>query len=591
MNPEWLCYVEGQEYGPYTWPQLVQMAAAGNIIPTSYVRRHHDSQWYTADQVPGLFGPAVPVSPKHAARPAGAPPSPAASGAMKKVSTTKTAIRTATPQTHSPPPADTRSATLTPPEGMPELPPAIPQELPRGRVASKPAAAQQQPVATQSPTAGKPGWIPVVKEAAPGQVSASPLSFPATAKTTGEVAPAKKPDKSKTMVLALGGAIAGVALIGIIAVVWKMNQKPPAIKEVVTATPVEIPTTEVDPLSAIEANPTDAATAPATTAASATKKGTAPAATTGLETKPAAAPSDAAAVLLVKSVKQWKPIEEFGKIGVVPGLTCTKIDAWLAADATGRRVNVKLQTNAAAGEEVQASVAPAAEGAAAEPPAIAAPVTGTGGTQFVATEAAPFLFVQVTINNGDKVKPRPYAGWNVGDTAAILADATGKPFSVVPPAATPGVTRIAAKEVLPGETIVDTLVFAVPPAGDLLFRLALPKPAFSAKQTGAWGYEVSGAGLATLAAGPQGAAAEGNVAAPAPVVRPMVALPIPGVQEEPKSQPALAGPAPEPEVKKPAFNPNGPIPIPGLTDVPADKPAGPKKPEEVPNLNAPPKKK
>ena len=39
------------------------------------------------------------------------------------------------------------------------------------------------------------------------------------------------------------------------------------------------------------------------------------------------------------------------------------------------------------------------------------------------------------------------------------------------------------------------------------------------------------------------------------------------------------GPAPTPER----------IPIPGLTDEPEKKPAGPKKPEEVPNL-APPKK-
>ena len=55
MNPEWLCYVNGQEYGPYTWPQLVQMAAAGNVLPSTHVRRNFDSQWYTAEQVPGLF--------------------------------------------------------------------------------------------------------------------------------------------------------------------------------------------------------------------------------------------------------------------------------------------------------------------------------------------------------------------------------------------------------------------------------------------------------------------------------------------------------------------------------------------------------
>ena len=58
MNPEWLCYVNGQEFGPYTWPQLVQMAASGNVVPQTYVRRNFDSQWYLAEQVPGLFAPA-----------------------------------------------------------------------------------------------------------------------------------------------------------------------------------------------------------------------------------------------------------------------------------------------------------------------------------------------------------------------------------------------------------------------------------------------------------------------------------------------------------------------------------------------------
>lgn len=588
MNAEWLCYVEGQEYGPYTWPQLVQMAAAGNIVPASYIRRHHDSQWYTADQVPGLFVPAGPVNPKLAAhphpqqRPASAAAM-SASGAMKKVAA-KPAVKPGSSAASAETTAHGSPIAHTPPAGMPATP--LPQELPRGRVA-KPNAPQPV-VTTAAAPASQPAWIPVVKADASPAIAALPRTDqePAT--------PGKKKDNSKTMVLALGGAIAGVALVGGAALIWKMSQKPEEPKDVAVA-PLEIPTTETDPaVLTEETNPTDVATsAPVTSAGNKSATKTTKDAATPVQPTPSGAADAAKVAALVSTVKGWKSADEFGKVGVRGGLMCTKLDAWLAADADGRRVQVKFQSGAAAAGEVNASVAPAPTEGKAETPAIAAPAASSE-TKYVATEAAPYLFVQVTINNTD-VKPRPYGGWNVADTAAVLVDSAGKPVNVVPTSSTPQVKRSSAKDLLPGETLVDTIVFAVPPAGDLNYKLLLPKPAFSTKQTGAWGYEVSGPALAAMAAGPNPTNPAGGVpgaAPPAEAPRPQVAIPIPGVQEEPKAAPPAAG---EPEMKKPEkppINPNGPIPIPGLTDAPNDKPAGPKMPQEVPNLEAPaPKKK
>jgi hypothetical protein len=604
MNPEWLCYVNGQEYGPYTWPQLVQMAASGNVVPQTYVRRNFDSQWYLAEQVPGLFSPAVPAGPKQAARPA-TPPRTAAAGISPK-KPNKSGAHSAVSAKTTPTPAATALLPEPTPEPVMQQPvvkqpvmeqPVVQPAVPKGRAVA-PKSAAVAPAAEN-----KPQWIPVNPTAATSSASSSlPLAVQ-SADSEGKT-PATKPDKSKNLVLMLGGAICAVAILGGIAVVWKVTRKPEEPNPIAAA-PVEIPATESDPnIVAEEANPAGEVNPVETPA---TKPATKPSSTPGKpETagtkKGTAAPAaNAATNALLRSISAWRPIEKFSRIKIDPGLHCIKLQAYLAADEQGRKVAVRAEgiPPAAPGEAapeggVNAAVAPATEGAPSEAPVIIAPMptAPAGPVKYVSAEAAPFLFVEVTITNPDS-KPRPYTGWNNADTAALLIDATGKPFTLLPPSATPNVKRQASQELQPGATIQDTLVFAVPPTGDLLFRLALPKPAFSPKLNGAWSYEISGVALVGPPAGTAPATA-GPGEAPL-VPRSSTTIPIPGLQDvpppQPAPQPAPEKPAdmPEPE-KKPM--PTERIPIPGLTDVLEEKkPAGPKRAEEVPNLAPPPPKK
>lgn len=559
MNPEWLCYVNGQEYGPYTWPQLVQMAAAGNVAPSTHVRRNFDSQWYLAEQVPGLFAPATAAplaaaSPKQAVHP---------SSAARTAVVAKAVAQPAYPQA-----------------AQPQQPVAVP----KGRVVSA-APTAITPVADTRPQ-------PIAVNAA-AKTYASPA-----AQADDEPIPGRKKDSTKQMVLYLGGAIVGVALLGGAALIWKFT-RPPEVPQEVAVAPVVLPADESDPnviseeASAEEANPTDLPGSANSTNNATTK----PVAKTDTPKQVEAA--TAVANPLIKSIAAWKPIEKFGSVGAKGGLTCTKLSAYLAADATGRKVAVRttgsVVTPAAAeatDNAAAASITPAADPAAAETRPIAAPLVApaapAGPVKYVSAEAAPFLFVEMTITNRDS-KPLIYGGCNSGEATALLVDATGRPFSLVPISETPNVVRQpAGKEVKPGEAIQDTMVFAVPPTADLLFRFVLPRVAFSPKlPPGGWGYEISGPALAAagntqIAGGPAGSAAPTG-----PIGR--QAIPIPGLQEPlpmPQPAPAPAQPA-EPEVKKPV--PMERIPIPGLSDAPETKPAGPKVPEEVPNLNPPAK--
>ena len=62
MKAEWLANVDGQEYGPFTWQQMLQMAAEGRVPAELPVKRVQDKKWYKAAQVPGLLAPAKTAS-------------------------------------------------------------------------------------------------------------------------------------------------------------------------------------------------------------------------------------------------------------------------------------------------------------------------------------------------------------------------------------------------------------------------------------------------------------------------------------------------------------------------------------------------
>ncbi|QDU25161.1 hypothetical protein ETAA8_02230 [Anatilimnocola aggregata] len=583
MNPEWLCYVNGQEYGPYTWTQLVQMAAAGNVVPATHVRRNFDSQWYLAEHVPGLFATAsAPVAtPKTAAHPVAAP---SASGAMKAIPAGRPVAK---------------GVPIVQQQGVQPAAASLPQGVPRGRVVSAPAA---PPVAAAGPAA----WSPVVN------TGAAPAMNKAAARTDDEDLTGTKPDKSKTMVLALGGAILAIGLLGAIAIIWKMNAPPAA--EPVAAKGVVIATEETDPGLSSERGATAPAKPATKTTATAAKTDTA---------APRAAAAKAEADTLVKAVKKWSQIEKFSRLGIRDGLVVDKVTVWLAVDAAGKRVDPNALALAAkvppvATPPVAANTTPV-PGAA---PEIVAPSTAptlgdlVPGSQAFAIELPKFVFVELQIKNAS-ARPQQYSGWNSEATAALLVDDEGLPLPLAPIAATPTAARKSATEIQPGESTPDTLVFTMNEPQDNDFRLVLPQKALSKLAKGSFGIAISPAALAAnsgtgLAQNPGGMAGPG-------ATRSSTSIPIPGLEEEPKPLPppaavppvAAPGLTPEPEMKKPVPDSSGKIPIPGLSDEPemkkpvpdssgkipipglSDEPAkpadGPKKPEEVPNTAPPPK--
>jgi len=165
----------------------------------------------------------------------------------------------------------------------------------------------------------------------------------------------------------------------------------------------------------------------------------------------------AAASKVLGSIKTWYDVARAPRIALrkmQPQVT----SAWLAADATGKRIEAAPAPAPADGAE------PAADDAPAAPPAATS----------AALPAARFVFIDIRITNADTT-PHSYASWNsLAGSSAILADAAGQPLEFIPPAATPGVVRLNLVEVPAGQSVHDILVFAAPqgPPGKLKLALA-----------------------------------------------------------------------------------------------------------------------
>src|SRR5262245_27613995 len=69
MVSHWFCQVLGQELGPMTSHQLMEMARNHNLLPTDLVRRN-DSPWVKAKTIKGLFEPGSSVHGKPHTKPA-----------------------------------------------------------------------------------------------------------------------------------------------------------------------------------------------------------------------------------------------------------------------------------------------------------------------------------------------------------------------------------------------------------------------------------------------------------------------------------------------------------------------------------------
>ncbi|SFH94427.1 Uncharacterized membrane protein YckC, RDD family [Tindallia magadiensis] len=64
MSMQWYLAKKGQQYGPYTWEQMIQFAGEGRISPEDYVRHHQMNEWKPAAEIEGLIHrQASPIPP------------------------------------------------------------------------------------------------------------------------------------------------------------------------------------------------------------------------------------------------------------------------------------------------------------------------------------------------------------------------------------------------------------------------------------------------------------------------------------------------------------------------------------------------
>ena len=110
MKAEWLANVDGQEYGPYTWQQMLQMAAEGRVPSDLPVRRASDKRWFKASQVPGLVTPAAPPA---AVSPAAASSAKKGDSHLKRAKPLAAAASVAAPPL-GPPAPPSRTAAVAP---------------------------------------------------------------------------------------------------------------------------------------------------------------------------------------------------------------------------------------------------------------------------------------------------------------------------------------------------------------------------------------------------------------------------------------------------------------------------------------------
>jgi hypothetical protein len=478
VTNQWYCGVEGQQYGPYSWEQMRTMATEGRVIAETYVRRETDQQWLTAAQIPGLLvkKPSAPVTKSRTVISKTSP--------SNKTSSTRVATPVA-------------KAVVPPEPTAPPLP-----EPPAPPTATIAAAAEPAPTAGGLPFNIQVPEQPLSKGSARsnGTATVKTAARPAVAATKNLAQPALKPSPAqakKQQALIVGGLLAGglVLLAGLAGGIYAIKNMPkqPEAKQAASKTPEQLlqdqkaaelaKLEEAKRMAAVDAQlraldeaegRTPAASfsaQPATpdpAVAAKNEAGTTPpvgkaansagtaalptAATPQAAAPPAvskASPAEvAAATQVLGTIKQWFDVSRAPRIGLRK-MQLQVSSAWLASDATGKRVEPPE---------------PQAEGA--EAPAEAA--------KSAAPPAARFVFVEVRITNGDTT-PRSYASWNsLGGTNAILADATGQVLEFVPLSATPGVTRLNLVQLASGQSVNDTLVFAAPqgPPGKLKLALA-----------------------------------------------------------------------------------------------------------------------
>jgi hypothetical protein len=78
MSAQWYLARQGNRYGPYSWEQMVEFAAAGQVTPEDLVWSEGMSNWTRAVDIEGLCAPPAPSEQEAAPPPPPPPPPPPA---------------------------------------------------------------------------------------------------------------------------------------------------------------------------------------------------------------------------------------------------------------------------------------------------------------------------------------------------------------------------------------------------------------------------------------------------------------------------------------------------------------------------------
>ena len=417
--------VGGEEYGPFSWDQMLQMAAEGRVPPELPIRQASDSQWSTAEAIPGLLGGAKPAPPR--------PPAKAAAAAGKS------AVKKARPL--GPPPVSRPAPPIVvPPQNIPAgIPVGTPVAFTLG---SAPSSVVEPPPVAASPS----GAFSFDLGASPGGKQRSAKK---SALNDDNDVVTKKKSNTPLIVGVLGGVTALIAVIvGLtIYITIGSGSKEEKIVATNTSTGKKIPKVEKG-----ESNPGEAIVPEGEGDADAKK----PAAGAPMAAKDSS-PNQTAQLAALQGIRKWSNAASLVSLKVGNAkISFSRI--WMSTDAEGQSIT-------AAADEPRTE---SADG----------PAEGTSAVASAGSGQPKLVFVEVTVANiaGATLK---YKGWNIAKTKVpFIADDEDRILRLIPISETPGVARLTKADIPGGGSIRDILVFEAPAESFEKLRLVLPQNVF-----------------------------------------------------------------------------------------------------------------
>jgi len=195
MATDWYCKISGEKYGPLSAKQLKGMATKGELSAEDWVKQGEDGSWVAAAQIKGLFGAALTTESSTGGK---SKPLPVARAAPLPPASPDAAPPQEAPSKVAPSPQVAKAAPVSP-SGTPQV--GVPQAaVPQAAVPQ--AAAAQDAFGISTATEQRPAAVPTA---------------PSSPKYANAVARKKKQAK---LVLSLVGLLVGIAVVGIVLVVF-----------------------------------------------------------------------------------------------------------------------------------------------------------------------------------------------------------------------------------------------------------------------------------------------------------------------------------------------------------------------------------